>query len=104
MLKMSMRAAAATPDLDLAGANLLARWQRQLSSTSALEIQGYYDQAQRFGEGGGFVLRTYDVSLQHSFAVRLRTTSVGTPRSPLFHRHFWSFVALRTVSRPRRDI
>jgi hypothetical protein len=67
-----MRAAAATPDLDLdlVGANLSARWRRQLSSTSVLEIQGYYDQTQRFdGDGGGFVLSTYDVSLQHSFAV-----------------------------------
>jgi iron complex outermembrane receptor protein len=60
----------ATPDLDIAGANLLARWQRQFSPSSALEIQSYYDQTQRFdGGGGGFVLNTYDLSLQHSFTL-----------------------------------
>ena len=58
-------------DLSIAGANLLARWQRQLANDSALQVQAYYDETQRLngGGGGGFVLDTYDVELQHSFAL-----------------------------------
>jgi iron complex outermembrane receptor protein len=59
-----------TTDLSISGANLLARWQRQLAGDSALQIQAYYDQTQRFNGGGGaFVLNTYDLELQHSFAL-----------------------------------
>jgi iron complex outermembrane recepter protein len=60
-----------TTDLSIAGANLLARWQRQLAVDSALQIQAYYDETQRFNGGGGgaFVLHTYDFELQHSFAI-----------------------------------
>lgn len=66
-----------TTDLSVAGANLLARWQRQLAADSALQIQAYYDHSQRFngGGGGGFVLNTYDLELQHSFALG-RTNTV----------------------------
>jgi iron complex outermembrane recepter protein len=58
-------------DLSIAGANLLARWQRRLAADSALQIQAYYDETQRFNGGGGgaFVLNTYDLELQHSFAL-----------------------------------
>jgi iron complex outermembrane receptor protein len=58
-----------TTDQSNAGANLLARWQRQLAGDSALQVQAYYDETQRFngGGGGGFVLSTYDLELQHSF-------------------------------------
>jgi iron complex outermembrane receptor protein len=59
-----------TTDLSIAGADILARWQRQLTAGSALQIQAYYDQTQRFnGGGGGFVLSTYDLELQHSFSL-----------------------------------
>jgi iron complex outermembrane recepter protein len=60
-----------TTDLSISGANLLARWQHQFAADSALQIQTYYDQTQRFnGAGsGGFVLNTYDLELQHSFAL-----------------------------------
>ena len=60
-----------SPDLSVSGANLLARWKRQFASDSALQIQAYYDQSQRFnGNGGGaFVLNTYDLEVQHSFAL-----------------------------------
>jgi iron complex outermembrane recepter protein len=60
-----------TTDLSISGANLLARWQHQFAADSALQIQTYYDQTQRFnGSGGGaFVLNTYDLELQHSFAL-----------------------------------
>jgi len=58
-------------DLSIAGANLLTRWQHQFAGSSALQIQAYYDQTQRFnGAGsGGFVLNTYDVQIQHSFSL-----------------------------------
>jgi iron complex outermembrane receptor protein len=58
-----------SPDLDISGVNLLARWQRRLSADSSLQVQAFYDQTQRFnGVGsGGFVLNTYDLELQHSF-------------------------------------
>jgi iron complex outermembrane receptor protein len=60
-----------TTDLSISGANLLARWQHQFAADSTLQIQTYYDQTQRFnGAGaGGFVLNTYDLELQHSFAL-----------------------------------
>jgi iron complex outermembrane receptor protein len=60
-----------TTDLSIAGANILARWQRQFASDSALQIQTYYDETQRFNGGGGgaFVLNTYDLELQHSFSL-----------------------------------
>jgi iron complex outermembrane receptor protein len=60
-----------TTDLSISGANLLARWQHQFAADSALQIQTYYDQTQRFNGGGGgaFVLNTYDLELQHSFAL-----------------------------------
>jgi iron complex outermembrane receptor protein len=60
-----------TTDQSIEGANLLARWRRQLAGDSALQIQAYYDQTQRFSGGGGnaFVLHTYDLELQHSFAL-----------------------------------
>jgi iron complex outermembrane recepter protein len=59
------------PDLSIEGSNLLARWQRQFSTGSALELKTYYDQTQRFNSAGNgaFVLNTYDVELQHSFAL-----------------------------------
>ena len=58
-------------DLSIAGANLLARWQQQFTPNSALQVQAYYDESQRFNGGGGgaFVLHTYDLELQHSFAL-----------------------------------
>jgi iron complex outermembrane recepter protein len=56
------------PDLAIEGSNLLARWQRQFSDGSALQLQTYYDQTQRFSSAA-FVLNTYDVELQHSFAL-----------------------------------
>ena len=60
-----------TTDLSVAGANFLARWQHQFAADSALQIQAFYDETQRFNGGGGgaFVLHTYDLELQHSFAL-----------------------------------
>jgi iron complex outermembrane receptor protein len=59
-----------TTDLSIAGANLPARWQQQFTPDSALQVEAYYGESQRFNGGGGgaFVLHTYDFELQHSFA------------------------------------
>lgn len=59
-----------TGDQKIAGGNALARWQRTLSN-GTLQLQAYFDQVKRStaGQGAGFLLRSYDVELQHSFAV-----------------------------------
>jgi iron complex outermembrane receptor protein len=56
------------PALAIAGANLVTRWQHSLIDGSALQLQVYYDETQRFNGGGGgaFVLNTYDFEVQHS--------------------------------------
>ena len=58
------------PNQLLTGHNLLARWNHRLDGGSALQLQAYYDDTRRFTDdgGGGFVLRTYDVDVQHSFS------------------------------------
>ncbi len=55
----------------LSGHNLTARLNRQLENGSALQVQAYYDNVRRFGEngGGGFGVDTYDLDIQHSFAL-----------------------------------
>ena len=62
---------AAGPDLDVRGSNLLARWQRALSDTSAMSVQVYYDHAEH-----SFELDTYDIQLQHSFKLGARNSIV----------------------------
>jgi iron complex outermembrane receptor protein len=53
------------------GANVLGRWQHRFSEQSELQVQAYYDLTQQFAPGGGgaFVLRTYDLQIQQSFAL-----------------------------------
>ena len=59
-----------TPNQVIAGANMTARWQHRLDDDSSLQLLAYYDQAQRnVLNGGGFTLNTYDVELQHNFAL-----------------------------------
>ena len=59
------------PDEDIAGRNLLARWNHAGDDGSALQIQAYYDRTERGTEdnGGNFVLDTYDLDIQHSFSL-----------------------------------
>lgn len=60
------------PDDLIAGGNLLARWQHQFNSGSAVQVQAYFDQTQRFSDddlAAGFVFKTYDLSIQHSFTL-----------------------------------
>jgi iron complex outermembrane receptor protein len=54
----------------ISGGNLTASWQHPLSDNSSLQILTYYDQTQRHSVGGGgFGLNTYDLELQHNFAL-----------------------------------
>jgi len=56
-------------DGSIAGANVLSRYQHH-TAHSEFQVQGYFDQTQRFGPesggGGGFVLHTYDLHIQQS--------------------------------------
>jgi iron complex outermembrane recepter protein len=60
-----------TPDGMLSGADLLTRWQHRFGAQSNLQVQAYFDQTEQFAPAGGsaFVLHTYDVELQDSFAL-----------------------------------
>ena len=53
----------------VSGANLLARWEHH-SGRSDLQLQGYFDQTENFSPYGGsaFVLHTYDLQFQQTFA------------------------------------
>ena len=55
-------------DIDVSGGNLLGRWERQLSETSDVQLQAYYDYTQREIPGTYDESRdTLDVDLQHHF-------------------------------------
>jgi iron complex outermembrane recepter protein len=59
------------------GGNVVARFEHD-GDRSNLRIQAYYDQSEQEspGNGGGFVLHTYDVELQQSFALGTRNLFV----------------------------
>jgi iron complex outermembrane recepter protein len=57
---------------DLTGGNVLGRWTRSLSETSALQIQAYFDQAERDTPGVEDSLRTFDLEAQHDFRIGMR--------------------------------
>lgn len=65
-------------DVDVDGANALARWGRS-TDRSRVQAQAYFDQTERAAPPGGaaFVLRTYDLELQQSFAVGAHTIVWG---------------------------
>jgi iron complex outermembrane recepter protein len=79
------------------GGNIVARFEHD-GNRSNLRIQAYYDQTEQEspGSGGGFVLHTYDVELQQSFALgtwnqfvvgggeRLNSYAITNPVSLLF--------------------
>lgn len=60
-------------DDDLSGRNLLARWTRIGRGGAELQVQAYYDRAQR---GGAFQVDTYDVDVRHDVQVGARQTLV----------------------------
>ncbi len=63
-----------TPGGRRSGGNLLGRWTRQLSEGSTLQVQAYYDQQHRAdlaatGGGSSEQLDTYDIEVEHNFAI-----------------------------------
>lgn len=57
---------------DVSGGNLLGRWRRQLSNSSDLQIQGYYDRTYRIGPQLGETRNTFDLDLIHHFVIAKR--------------------------------
>lgn len=57
-------------DVRTAEGDVLARWQHTISNSSSFELQAYYDRALRHNTvGDGFSLGTWDVEVQHHFAL-----------------------------------
>lgn len=58
---------------DVAGGNLLGRWERQLSETSDFQLQAYYDYSKREIPGTYDEARdTFDIDFQHHFKLGRR--------------------------------
>jgi iron complex outermembrane receptor protein len=72
----------------ISGGNVLGRWTHQLSPTSALEVQAYYDQLDRRTIGLTDSLDTFDVQGQHSLAVGNRHQIVWGAGYRLHRDHF----------------
>lgn len=49
------------------GANVLGRWNKNLSKTSDLQVQLYFDRSERNSALNDYVVDTYDAEFQHSF-------------------------------------
>jgi iron complex outermembrane recepter protein len=64
------------PDEDIRGRNLLLRWSRAFAAASTLQVQAYYDRTERDSDGSGFTIDTYDLDVQHSFALGSRNDVV----------------------------
>jgi iron complex outermembrane receptor protein len=56
------------PAQSVRGGNVTSRWTRSFGDGGVLQVQAYYDRAERGDEvdGSGFKVDTYDVDLQHS--------------------------------------
>jgi iron complex outermembrane receptor protein len=56
----------------------MASWRHQFDDGSSVQLQTYYDETGRFttGGGAGFLLDTYDIELQHSFALDARNAII----------------------------
>jgi iron complex outermembrane receptor protein len=66
-----VRSQNAAGDEHIDGRDVVARWNRSWASGSALQVQAYYDHSGRRIEdaGGHFGVDTFDVDIQHSFAI-----------------------------------
>ena len=66
------------PDEVIAGANLVGRWTHAWQGGSSLQVQAYYDHAERstLNGGGSFRVDTYDLEVQHSFSLSPRNAIV----------------------------
>jgi len=54
----------------VSGGNLLGRWRHELSNTSDLQVQGYYDRTYRLGPQLGETRNTFDLDVIHHFVVK----------------------------------
>ena len=57
---------------DVSGGNLLGRWRRELSNTSDVQVQAYYDRTYRIGPELGETRNTFDIDLIHHFVLKQR--------------------------------
>jgi iron complex outermembrane receptor protein len=66
------------PDQNITGGNLVGRWNHAWQNGSNLQVQAYYDQADRGtpDDNGHFILDTYDLDVQHSFDLGARNALV----------------------------
>jgi iron complex outermembrane recepter protein len=67
-----------SPDEDIAGGDILGRWNHVWSDGSNLQVQAYFDQTDRrtSGSSAGFVLDAYDLDVQDSLALGKRNDIV----------------------------
>jgi iron complex outermembrane receptor protein len=58
-------------DENIAGRNLVARWNHTAATGAELQVEAYYDRAERATEGGGgkFKVNTYNIDVQDSFTL-----------------------------------
>jgi len=66
------------PDEIITGANVSGRWNHAWQNGSALQVQAYWDRTAREtqADGGSFRLDSYDLDVQHSFALGRRNEFV----------------------------
>ncbi len=62
------------------GRDFVTNWQHQFDNGSMLQLNAYYDDARRSADNGlGFVVDTYNLDLQHDFAVGSWNSIANTP-------------------------
>ncbi len=62
---------------ELAGGNILSRWNHVFSAGSDTTLQVYFDRSERFGPQSNEDLNTFDLDFQHHLAVGAPRSSVG---------------------------
>lgn len=79
------------PNEDIAGANLTARWSHDAANGAKLQIQAYYNHAERHTRDGGgrFGVDTFDLDFQHSLTLGEGNAVVwgGGLRASRYHIH-----------------
>jgi iron complex outermembrane receptor protein len=78
------------PDGFIRGNDLVATWQHKFDNGSSLQLLTYYDDSERYQNGGGpgFDVKTYDVELQHNFTVGSRNNIVWGVGERAFRYNF----------------
>jgi iron complex outermembrane receptor protein len=76
-------------NLGVAGGHLQVTWNHALDDAgSALQLQAYYQESQRYTDGIGYWLNTYDVEVQHSFQWGERQAIVWGLGGRIYQDHF----------------